>query len=340
MSIKKNHYYDTNVIKSYNAVYNFIVGGRGIGKTYGFKYGAIKDYFKHGREFIVLRRYSTELGTRHSFFDDVHTRFPKYDFRVLGMYGQIAHISTREDRKREWTTICYFVALSVAQQKKGTAYPNVHTIIFDEFIIEKGNLVYLKDEFTAFNNFYSTVDRYNDRVRAYFLANSVSIMNPYFDSLEIRPEEGREFITKSDGFAVAHFPDNSEFSAAVYETRFGKFIKNTEYAEYAVENKFDDNHDMLLAIKDTRAQYMFTLETRTATFSVWHSIRANRYFVQRRRPQNEIVYTLDATNMSEEKTLLMRSDTISSMLRTGFRQGRVLFDTQTTRNAFIEVFRR
>ena len=337
---EKHPYYDPAPLLSRNGTYNFVVGGRGIGKTFAFKRKAIRDYLKHGHEFIVLRRYSTEQGSRHAFFDDMLRFFPKYDFRVFGMYGQISHVDFRDEKKRPWQTICYFASLSTAQQKKSTPYPNVHTIIFDEFIIEKGNMVYLKDEFTAFNNFYSTVDRYQDRVKVFFLANSVSIMNPYFLELELIPEEGKEFYTRSDGFVVAQFPDNDEFSASVYQTRFGKFIENTEYAKYAVENEFEDNEPTMLAIKDSRAKYVFTLETRTGVFSVWYSLSRATFFVQTKRPRKEIFYTLEPDKMSEEKLLLLRNEKLLQTVKTAFRQGRMMFDKTTTRNAFIEIFRR
>lgn len=341
MSKKQKHpYYDPAPLLSRNGTYNFVVGGRGIGKTFAFKRKAIRDWFKHGHQFIALRRYSTELHSRHTFFDDVAPFFKNYDFRVFGAYGQVAHVDTREDKKRPWETICYFVALSTAQQKKSVPYPDVHTIIFDEFIIEKGNLQYLREEFTAFNNFYSTVDRYQDRVKVYFLANSVSIMNPYFLELEIIPSEHKEFYTRADNFVVAQFPDNDEFSASVYETKFGKFIKNTEYAKYAVENEFEDNSAVMLAIKDSRAKYVFTLETDSGVFSVWYSLHSSQYFVQSKRPKKEIFYTLDPTKMSEEKLLLMRNEKLLQAVRTAFRQGRMMFDKTPTRNAFIQIFRR
>ncbi|MDV2687714.1 phage DNA encapsidation protein, partial [Alkalihalophilus lindianensis] len=75
---------------------------------------------------------------------------------------------------------------------------------YDEFILEKGNVQYLRDEVAAFNNFYSTVDRYQERVVAYLLANAVSMNNPFFIEWNIRPDEGLEFqprqmVTMKDG---------------------------------------------------------------------------------------------------------------------------------------------
>src|SRR5690606_5610588 len=105
-------------------------------------------------------------------------------------------IETRDEKKRQWSTVCYFQCLSVGQQVKGASFDLVTSIVFDEFIIEKGLIQYLPDEATAMTNFYSTVDRNQDKTRVYFLANSVSITNPYFLEYDIRPDQMPTISTK------------------------------------------------------------------------------------------------------------------------------------------------
>ena len=54
-------YYDYGPVLSRNALFSFVVGGRGLGKTYGFKHWAIRDWIRSGSEFVYLRRYKSEL---------------------------------------------------------------------------------------------------------------------------------------------------------------------------------------------------------------------------------------------------------------------------------------
>jgi len=339
--MKKHPYYNYNRLLSRNGTYNFLVGGRGLGKTYGAKKKVINDFIKKGDQFIYLRRYKTELATaRNTFWADIEHEFPDYDFRSNGGLAQISPISERENKKREWATMGYFISLSTSQNQKSVAFPKVKTIIYDEFIIEKGAIHYLPDESTIFNNFYSTVDRYQDKTKVLFLANSVSIMNPYFIEYEIRPDQEKEFLSKEDGFIICHFPDSADFSLSVYQTRFGRFIKNTEYADYAVGNTFDDNKDSMLGLKDSKSRYMFTLECRNGSFSVWLNMFNNEYYIQAKLPKTQDIFTLIPDKMDTHKTLMSFTDRPLANLRNAFRKGDVYFDKPATRNTFTEIFKR
>lgn len=345
--IKKLHpYYDTSRVLSYNCVYNFLVGARGLGKTYGFLKHFIKRALKTGEQFIYLRRFKDETKmARATIFGAVSKEFPDWEFKVGGDRGWEMLASRIADRdkgkEREWVKLGYVATLSTQQQMKGANFALVHTIIFDEFIIEKGLTRYLDNEAAAFNNFYSTVDRNSDRVKVYFLANSVSIMNPYFLEYEIRPDELPELSTKYDGFLLVHLPESEKFKESVSQTRFGRFIAGTEFGKYAVENKFADAHDGLIAKKPSDAQPKFNVETKHGKFSVWYRRRDQTYYMQEKLIGGAgKLYTLVPENMNEDRILLDFNNKMLGMLRTAFRHGMVVFDKPKTRNAMIDVFKR
>ena len=333
-------FYNFNKIWSYNAYYNFVLGARGTGKTYGAKKKAIKDAINKGEQFIYLRRYKTEMTTaRNTFFSDVKQDFPAHEFKIQGNEAMMK-------RDGQWDTIGYFVSLSKAGSQKSVSYPRVTKIIFDEFILNEGAIRYLPDEAILFNEFYSTVDRYRGQVRVLFLANSVSIMNPYFLAWDIDYDPHSDWVvshvSKSTGrpFIVVHFHDSQVFAAKVFETPFGEFIKNTDYANYAVGNQFQDYDANLIAKKSSEADYVMTVETKAGTFSVWKNRQDNKWFVQEKLPEQQVIFTLMPNNMSESKILLYTSDKIFQSVKTAFRQGRLLFDTPVSRNAFREIFKR
>lgn len=333
-------YYSFDKIYSFNATYMFVNGGRGLGKTYGAKRKAIRAAIDKGEEFIYLRRYKSEMSARNTFFADIAHEFPDYDFRVDGIKAEYSPATYRDEKKRPWTVMGYFAALSVGQTMKGMSFPKVTLIIYDEYIIEKGALHYLPDESNVFNNFYSTVDRWKDKTRVLFLANSVSIMNPYFTAYAIRPDKGEEFQKLYNGFIAVHFADSSEFASSVYQTKFGQFIKGTSYADYSVGNDFSDANDKLLDFKDEQARYAYTLETPQGAFSVWVNSISGKWYVQAKRPRKEVLYVSEAYMMEEGKILMQNTDKLMQYLRSAFKRGMMYFDTPTTRNLFVDMSQR
>ena len=132
-------WYDYSKVLSYNAMFNFIIGERGVGKTYGAKKYAINRFLKKGEQFVYLRRYKTELkeacGDTGKFFGAMYDEFPDQEFKMNGqkiMCGK--------------KVMGYALALSVANILKSTTFNKVSTIIFDEFILDKGSYHYLQNE--------------------------------------------------------------------------------------------------------------------------------------------------------------------------------------------------
>ena len=65
-------WYDINKTLTYNCLFNFVIGNRGSGKTYGAKKRAVKQFLDKGYQFVYLRRYKEELDeTAESYFNDI-----------------------------------------------------------------------------------------------------------------------------------------------------------------------------------------------------------------------------------------------------------------------------
>lgn len=346
-------FYDYAKIFSFNALWMFIIGQRGNGKTFGSKKKAVTDALRRDRQFIYVRRFKDEIiKAKDAFFDDLVSEglYDGWEFRVNGYVAEAARRLSpeqMEDRKfkQEWKTIGFFVALSQGQTYKSVPFPNVHWILFDEFILEKSGQHYLSNEAHLFQNFYSTVDRWKDQVRVVFMANTVSVNNPYFLEWGIVPDESDEYTLKfrdDEGkpMIAVHFIDANEFSGAVYKTRFGQFIRDSDYGNYAVEAQFNDGGMELVRGKGSDARYRFTMDTNDGIFSVWYSAKEAVFFAQRARPGTEIVYTLAAERMQEGWKLMQYSDRLAGIMRGAFSAGNIYFDTAQTRNAFVQIYKR
>ena len=120
-------YYQLNDILNKKALYNFIIGHRGVGKTYALKCYCIRRFIKHSEQFIWIRRYKSELKEAKSeFMSDILHLFPNVKIEVEGYHLKI-------DNK----IAGFFIPLSIASKYKSKPFPNVKTIVFDEFLITK-----------------------------------------------------------------------------------------------------------------------------------------------------------------------------------------------------------
>ena len=101
-------YYSFDRILSRNAVFNMVMGARGVGKSYGAKKYVLKRSVERGEQFIYLRRYKTELKTRGSFVADVAHEFPDQEFEVR---SGVLCWRNKGEGKDAWRTAGYFLAL-------------------------------------------------------------------------------------------------------------------------------------------------------------------------------------------------------------------------------------
>lgn len=324
-------YYSLNRLLSYGAMFNIAVGARGLGKTYACKKRAIQRALDGGEEFVYLRRFQTELKHVNTFFNDIRGEFPDWELSVDGRKARAR--PTGSDG--EWTTIGYFLALTAGATLKSVSYPNVHTLIFDEFIIEEGTRHYLPAEVDTFLDLYSTIDRNNDRVKVFMLSNAVRCVNPYFIEWRIQP--GKAFQRRGGGYLVCELIDNETFAGEVSRTRFGKFIKETspEYASYAIDNLFSDDTEDLLGKKPPEARLIATLRTRTGEVSLWHDDMM--WYVQRKLPRDCDVRLAYKVRARDGERVQTKGEGYMAILVHAIKDGRVRFDSIESRETIWSV---
>ena len=275
---KSKIFYSRHNIMGYNAFLNFIVSGRGNGKTFDFKRMAL-DY---KNQTMWVRRYENDLP-------DVETSFMS-DLYKEGYYEEDA-ITIKNDRLvRNGETKIIFQALSTSNKKKSVSYADVDYIVFDEFIETKANRNYLAKEVELFLDLIETVNRLRiDRpeVRVFLLANKVSFVNPYFTYFNIKPFTGR-FKKFHNGLIVVENYQNQEFIKLKKESRFGKLIEGTKYGKYAIDNEaFRDTNDFIKE-RPKDSTLLCNIEFENRIVGVWKS--NNCLYVSKQFNANTITF--------------------------------------------------
>ena len=248
-------YWDINRCLSYNCLFNFIVGARGVGKTYGAKRFVIKKFLQNQEQFVYVRRYKDELKKMKRFFDDIEREFHTTEFKV----SQPNFIINDE-------VAGTYMPLSTAKIEKSTPFPRVKTIIFDEFILDKGTHHYLPDEVTNFLELYSTVARDRD-VRVLFLSNALTQTNPYFLYFDVHLPYGKNIYAKND--ILIEMVVDEEYKQHMEQTLFGKMIAGTEYGNYNMGNEFLRDDSTFIEKKPDTVVYSFTMKYKDTYYGVW-----------------------------------------------------------------------
>ena len=252
-------WYDKQQLLSHNKIMNMVLSNRGGGKTFHFTRWGIDDFKKTKRQCVWVRRYQTEIDemlNNGKFFDAVREYYPNDELTIDGSLGKV-----------NGEVAFYFIALSTSRQLKSNNYPLVNKIIFDEFIIDKGRVTYLKSEVEVFLDLYETVARTRDNVRAVLLANSISIVNPYFLFWNIKPDTEKRFTVKGQ-VCIELFTD-ADFVNMKQRSRFGQLVKGTRYSDYAIENKWLLDTDTFIEPKTNNAEFMLGMKYNGVMYGFW-----------------------------------------------------------------------
>lgn len=322
-------WYSNQKILSYNKLFNFIIGNRGGGKSFNAKDWAIRGFINHGKQFIYLRRYKTELKRISNYFDDIAHKYPDHQLVVKGTTFYI------DGNKAGWA-----IPLSTALTEKSASYPNVDKIIFDEFIIEKGTYHYLQGEVQKFLDFYETVARIRDDVRVEFISNAITIVNPYFQYFGIFPKRGSKF-TKGDEWVIEMYKSD-EFVQMKKNTRFGKLIDKTEYGRYNIDNEFLLDNNNFIESMTGKCLYQCTITYMGVDYGVWFSEDTGLMYINNKIDKSNSHQYCFTTKDHNPNYLLLKTwstNPVIKRLKTAYDISYVRFNNLSTRNAFYEFMK-
>ena len=326
-------YWDINRTLSHNCLFNLIFGNRGAGKTYGAIKRAVQNFKKDGSEFIYLRRYKSEFEDITAFFSALvkNEEFPEDKFEVKGKKFYI------NDK-----LFGYAVALSTATKKKSVSYPKVSLIIFDEFIIEKSVLHYLRNEVKIFLDFYITVSRYERDVKVFFLANAITMQNPYCLHFNLYLPHGKNIMKRND--VLLEMVENPEFTEHVKQTRVGKMLleNDPDYSSYAIENKFMLDNRVFIEKKPAHSRHQFNMVFNSHTLGVWADwTNGNLYVSNDTDPSNGLTFAI-TTEDHTPNTLLIKRLSSTNTFKTfidAYKLGCVRFESQRIKAIGLDLIK-
>lgn len=226
-------------IVNQGAAFNMVVGARGVGKTYGL----IKYALEHNRPFIYVRRLKSQLEQCATIDGNPFNKINKDMGVNIRPKNTRAGIVFADDEK----AVALGVALSTVANVRGFDYSQYDMIIFDEAIASEGERPIPK-EFSAFLNFYETVNRNREltgepAVQCFLLGNANRLTNPYFSGwgfmrTALKMLAGKQMVWRSaDGTRIMIMLVDSRISGRKKETALYKNASR-DFMTMALDNAF------------------------------------------------------------------------------------------------------
>lgn len=314
-------YYNVDRTLSKQRLFNFVIGGRGMGKTYGCKEKGIKNFLKKHEQFVYIRRFDTDLQAAkiRNFFSDICDSFPGTDFKAMNslfkINGDIAG---------------WYFPLSTAANLKSIPFPDVTLIIFDEFIISDGVHHYIPGEVTAFLELYSTISRDRD-VPVVFISNAITVTNPYFLYFDIAFEPGQ--TTKLTEFISVEFVRSETYEEHISSTKFGRMISGTEYGDYHIKNKFLLDTDTFISKLPACCMNLCTFIFNGRYIGMFLEQDTGMCYLSTKTDKtNKRIYTLEMKDHSQDTVMALRTNPFVRTLLSKYCDGMLRFTTQDVKN--------
>lgn len=330
---KNTAFYDPEKLISYGATLNFIIGERGVGKSFSMTKFCIKDFLKNGNQFIYLRRYKTELKSAiDSFFSAII---------AAGLFEDVELTVKNNKFYINKELAGWAVALSTSAILKSSSFPQVKNIVFDEFILDTGAYHYLPDEVTKTLDIIETVGRLRP-IRMFFLGNAVTISNPYFNYFNLDLPYNSEYRTYQQGEIVVNYIKNLEYRKKKKDTKFGKLIAGTEYGQYAIDNEFLRDDNVFVEKKTGNVHAYSTIVLNGKYYGTWKDRRSYLLYISNDYDKNHPFIHAMSISDHNANTVIQnaRSDPSFKIIIDSYKNGLLRFEDIKIKNAFMPIIKR
>ena len=333
MEEKKDIFWKPDRLFSFPFLLGFVIGERGVGKSYSLKHYCLKRFIEKGEQFIYLRRYKKELDAAlATYFDDFYNNgvFEEYDFKVKK--GNVITTFTCNGK------VCgYAVPLSTSNILKSTSFPKVKTILFDEFMLDNaGTYHYLKNEPTMALDVFETVFRLREGKMIY-VGNATSIYaNPHLAYFNIELPYNSEYKSYKDGTIVVNYIKNLKYREEKRKTKFGSLIDGTDYGRYCIDNLSLRDNENFIAKKPANSTFYGVIIVNGLYLGIWSGNDGYLYLSEKFDPNTLHKFVFDYNDHTEQTIFTSaRRNMYLGMCVRGYKQGWLRFENQKVKSTAV-----
>lgn len=333
------------------------VGARGCGKTTWWCAWFICDFIEKGEQFTHLVRYKDDLKERDIFFADVQNLFfNDFEFKVEGDKGYIRLKKKKQKKDEGWEWMNLFKCISRSKTMKGTNYPDMYNILFDEFQLDttdKRLNKYINGELKYFGNIVQSLKRTRNG-KVVMLSNALSITNPYFTKWNICPVDKKiikkKIITKVfnkeyETRVACESVDATNYLNIAIQSQAAKIGMICGVSESDMENQYmNDNDTFIRKERPLNSRFLFNLKINTHTYGVWHSMDIVKgmmsLYICKHHNQQQRCYCFKKSDMDETSLLARNTREFNDLnaLKKYVGANLCYFQSQTIKGDMFEVF--
>lgn len=320
---------------------------RSAGKTTFFQIRVeMEDFIENGKQFVVITREKSELENMETMFEYVLDTYFSDKLMTTKWYVSKLVMGIYIDGKIAGYGLCLKDAVKLKKYSAIFAY--VENGVFDELQPDNGR--YLKNEVDLMTSIIMTVSRGNGKqsryVRWCYLSNNISIMNPYFLSMEIYkdiPEnfklnEGEEYYIRGDGY-VAEFTYNSSAAQEMCENPALRAFNKSQNSKIGTSADFmiSTNAFIMKKIKG-KMDYLYTLKYKGIYYGV-RKVKSDGmiYVTASYDPSYKLVIAISDSDHDELTVQLHNNTFYMAVLRDSYSMGKIRFSDLSVKNDIIEL---
>lgn len=337
----ENGYVNIPYVLSKGMTFNFMIGGRGTGKTFG----ALDYILEEQKKFCLMRRTQSQLDTiarpDTSPFKAVQRTKP-YNWTCeplsigKSVYGYFKTTTDPEKNSPVYGELLgYAIALSTVANLRGFDMSDIDILIYDEFIPETHERA-LKNESDAFFNCYETLNRNRELqgkkpIQVLCLANANDFACPILIGLNLVSTVERmitqgktEYVNPQKGVGIYLLTD-SPVSNRKAQTALYKLTHGTGFAEMAINNAFEGTNDPDVYSVDLRE---YNPMVAVGELCIYKHKSAKLYYISTHKSGSVGSYSGDGVDMK-------RFLTTHKGLMMAAMSGRVIYESHLVKALFF-----
>lgn len=319
---------------------------RSAGKTTYFSRLIMNRYLKRSEKFMILFRFSYELtGCAEKFFKVINSLFfPGYTMssksRERGKFHDLYLTAPGSGKPAEHCG--YAAAINDADilKKLSQYFQDVSCIFFDEFQSESNK--YCPDEIRKFQSLHTTVARGDGkqyrRVPVYMVANPVSLINPYYTTMDISSRLNPQVkFLRGPGFVLEQ-GYNSSAANAQNESGFNRAFSQSSYQAYNMQGIYLNDSSSFIERPKGSGRYLATFRFHGKDFALRQHMDEGIIYCDD-RPDSSYKYRITVTTDDHgiNYVMLKSNDIFIGLMRFYFEKGSFRFKNIECKRALMAM---